>query len=81
MLQRLDVGESENPEDVRRAFDNEMGVTGWATPGRTKVFERTPEDEGAPLWWHGAEEASQSFLASFGIVLQDEAPVEGSPGG
>lgn len=80
MLHRLDTAEGESAEEARRSFDNDLGVTGWTTPGRSRTFERAPEDEGAPLWWHGAEEASQSFLSSLGIQLVDEAP-EVSPGG
>lgn len=68
MCQYLRVPEDSDAEQVRKKFDNEMGVSGWTSPGRP--LNPQPEiDEGAPLWWQGDEDASQSFLASQGIRL------------
>jgi hypothetical protein len=69
MLNRLDYEESENASDVRRRFDNELGVTGWRTPMHPIPPELPPEESGAPDWWHGAEEASQAWLVAQGVVL------------
>lgn len=68
MLQRLPVREGQTADDARRVFDGQLGVSGWATPGREPRPVET-RDPGAPWWWHGAEDASQGFLASMGVVL------------
>jgi hypothetical protein len=68
MLQRLIVHDGQSEEHARAKFDADLGVSAWAVPGRER---RTPEpvDDGAPWWWRGAEDASQSFLASMGVSL------------
>jgi hypothetical protein len=68
MLQRLIVHDGQTEEQARARFDADLGVSAWALPGRDR---REPEaaDTGAPWWWHGAEDASQSFLASMGVTL------------
>jgi hypothetical protein len=68
MLDRLDIREGQTPEAARKRFDGQLGVSAWATPGRER---RAPEpvEQGAPWWWHGAEEASDSFFRSMGVVL------------
>lgn len=61
----------EDPEAVREQHDSELGVRMWRTPltAAQDVPELSPEEAKAPSWWHGAEDAAQSFLASQGIVL------------
>lgn len=68
MCQYLDVPEGADEEQVRKKFDNEMGVSGWRSPGMP-VRPEVEIEEGAPMWWQGDEDASQSFLASQGIRL------------
>jgi hypothetical protein len=68
MAQSLEIPDGGKAEEVYKAFDNSLGVSGWATPGRpmSVVERRDPE---APLWWTGDEDASQSFLHSQGVML------------
>jgi hypothetical protein len=81
MTQRLKVEENEDPEQVRKGLDNELGVTAWTVPGR-KPLELPDIDPRAPLWWQGDEEASSSFLAAYGITLTDDPlPGEVTPDG
>jgi hypothetical protein len=68
LLERLEVPEGEKPEDVRKAFDNELGITAWATPGKPMKAERETDPD-APSWWTGEEDASQAFLSSMGVVF------------
>jgi hypothetical protein len=70
MLERLHVPEGKNPEEIRKEFDNELGVTAWATPGRP-INPEKETDRSAPSWWTGEEDASQSFLSSMGVILPD----------
>jgi hypothetical protein len=64
MLQRLDVGENENPAEVRLQFDRDLSVLRWQVPGGGNKYAEVEIEEGAPSWWAGDEEASQSALAS-----------------
>lgn len=68
MLQRLNVRDGQSAEDARKAFDAQLGVSGWATPGRA-MREPEPREPGAPWWWHGSEDASQGFLQAMGVTL------------
>jgi hypothetical protein len=68
MLQRLQVRENEKPDTARRRFDGQLDVRAWATPG-SETREPDPLEPGAPWWWSGAEDASQSFLKSMGVTL------------
>lgn len=67
MYPRLRVAEGQTAEAAQKQFDVRLGVKGWGTPG-SEVTEVVREP-GAPWWWDGAEEASGSFLASMGVVL------------
>ncbi len=69
MLQRLIVREGQTEEQARRKFDADLGVSAWALPGRDRREIEPQPDTGAPWWWHGDEDASQSFLASMGVTL------------
>lgn len=68
MLERLVVREGQSPDSARRQLDHALMVPGWAVPGR-EPRETTPRDPGAPWWWESAQEASDSFLKSMGVVL------------
>jgi hypothetical protein len=69
MLQRLIVHDGQTEEQARARFDADLGVSAWALPGRDRRAPETQTDPGAPWWWHGAEDASQGFLASMGVNL------------
>jgi hypothetical protein len=68
MVQRLTVRERETPERARQRFDGHLGVRAWATPG-TEYQPAQQRDPKTPWWWEGAEDASQTFLASMGVNL------------
>lgn len=65
MIQRLDIGDGDKPEDIRREFDNDLGVVRWQVPGGGNKYAEVKIEEGAPSWWAGDEEASQSALNQF----------------
>ncbi len=67
MCSRLRVPEGQTHEAALRQFDARLSVVGWGMPG-SEATEVTRE-EGAPWWWDGENEASDSFLASMGVVL------------
>ncbi len=69
MLQRLIVHDGQTEEQARARLDADLGVSAWAAPGRTRTAIEPKPDDGAPWWWHGAEDASQSFLAAMGVTL------------
>lgn len=69
MLQRLIVREGQTEAQARARFDADLGVSAWALPGRERRDIEPQPDTGAPWWWSGAEDASQSFLASMGVNL------------
>ena len=59
-------------EAERANLDSALGVSIWPIPGRgTRRRVSTPVQSevpaGAPTWWHGDEEASQSFLREMGV--------------
>lgn len=61
-------GDDKDPGGPRRQLDESLQVAEWSVPGHLKTFrqrmrERNP---GAPSWWYGDEEASQSFMSSMG---------------
>jgi hypothetical protein len=68
MLQRLIVREGQTEAQARARFDADLGVSAWALPGRERR-DIEPVQDAAPWWWAGAEDASQSFLASMGVTL------------
>lgn len=70
MCARLDVGENEDPEAVRKRFDADLGVRRWrVTDAAEDRYADAVIDEGAPWWWEGDAEASDSFLKSMGVKL------------
>lgn len=54
-------------ERERGELDAALGVAAW--PGPLPPARVVPVEPGAPAWWHGDEEASQSFLAAMGVHL------------
>jgi hypothetical protein len=48
----------------------EHGAAAWQVPGDQHRRALPPPEPGAPPWWHGDEEASQSFLAAVGLKLE-----------
>lgn len=71
MLQRLgprDKNDDRSEEQIRREFDNALGVKRWTVPGSPADPEPERTD-GAPDWWTDDEEASQSFLREMGVAL------------
>jgi hypothetical protein len=56
-------------ERERAELDGALGVAGWPGPAH-RWRPSAPREPGAPSWWHGDEEASQSFLAAMGVRLQ-----------
>ncbi len=70
MLQRLIIHDGQTGEQARARFDADLGVSAWALPGHDRREADPAQDPGAPYWWHGAEDASQSFLTSMGVTLK-----------
>lgn len=72
MTQRIgpkDENDKRTDKQIRDELDNGLGVVRWITPGGGTAPEPDEQEEGAPLWWAGEEEASQSFLGSMGVIL------------
>lgn len=73
MLQRIgprDKNDDRSEDQIRREFDNSLGVGRWPVPG--SAVSDVPEVErpaGTPDWWTDDEEASQSFLREMGVAL------------
>ena len=53
--------------DVHAQFRRDLGVDGWDTPLGARY--RIEHEPGAPAWWLGDEEASQSWLSAAGVDL------------
>jgi hypothetical protein len=66
MLQRLQEPDDEHP-DPRGQLDQWLETALWPTPMTRRVLYAETVEPGAPSWWHGDEEASQSFFKSMGI--------------
>jgi hypothetical protein len=69
MLQRLIVREGQTEAQARARFDADLGVSAWALPGREHRDIEPVQDPGAPWWWAGAEDASQSWITAMGVTL------------
>jgi hypothetical protein len=71
MCERLEPkNENENPEVTRKRFDASLSVKRWRiTPDDTDRYAEAVVDEGAPWWWEGDAEASDSFLEAMGVSL------------
>lgn len=65
MLDRLEY-DNDDPGRSRRELDRKLEVDAWLVPGtRPRVRDVAAS---APHWWHGDEDASQSFLAAMGVL-------------
>lgn len=67
-IERLPYDE-QRPERPREELDDELDVASWRVPGRRAVVPAAPVNPDAPSWWHGDEDASQTFLAAMGVRL------------
>lgn len=68
MSQRTEPREGEPEEAAQQRLDAELDVRRWQSPGQAAP-EPVDVEDGAPWWWRGDEDASQTFLASQGAVL------------
>lgn len=67
MVQRLPQPEKEHPDPRQEYLDGPLRVDDWAAPGE---YVKPPSEDipqGAPSWWRGDEDASQSFFKAMGI--------------
>lgn len=64
MTQRLKVDEDGDVTPARLELDKRLAVIRWQMPGGGNRFADVETEEGAPSWWAGDEEASQSSLAA-----------------
>ncbi len=69
LLNRLEYDEK-NPGAARRDLDWRLDVAAWRVTDSTTRPSRRGDDARAPTWWHGDEDASQSFLRSVGAVTR-----------
>lgn len=67
MLQRLNAHDERTNPDPRGDLDRWLETGLWPTPGVTRTHYDEPVEDGAPAWWHGDEEASQTFFKAMGI--------------
>lgn len=65
MTRRLKYDEK-NPERYRRDLDTSLQVGAWQLPGG--AYRQRQVTSGAPSWWRGDEDASQTFLHAMGVV-------------
>ena len=66
-IQRLPYQE-DNKTDYRAELDSELGVLQWTVgSGDVLTHEYEQVDSDAPSWWHGDEEASDSFMRAMGV--------------
>jgi len=63
MIARLAPDENYDTTAARKELDQQLSVLRWKVPGGNR-FEDVEIEEGAPSWWAGDEEASQSSLAA-----------------
>jgi hypothetical protein len=67
---RADLPPPSRERNFGAELDSLLGVASWSTPSREGIFAPVDEiPDGAPAWWFGDEEASQSFLAAQGVQL------------
>lgn len=68
MIDRLEY-DPDQPERARRELDRALDVDLWRVPGvPLRAPRRDVEGRRAPAWWHGDEDASQSFLHAVGVM-------------
>lgn len=64
MIQRLKPDDEGDVSASRTELDNNLAVTRWQVPGGANKYAEVEREQGAPSWWAGDEEASQSSLAA-----------------
>jgi hypothetical protein len=53
---------------MRPRLDSDLQVEEWRISDDSRPkYQPSDVPEGAPSWWHGDEEASQSWLRSSGV--------------
>lgn len=67
MVRNLAADEND-PAGPRKRLDTVLDVRNWSVPGggitvRQRILREAP---GAPDWWYGDEDASQSFMMEMG---------------
>jgi hypothetical protein len=75
MLRRTsyDEGKEGAAEAARKELDQKLKIKRWrVTPEDTDPYAETETDPGAPWWWDGDAEASESFLDAMGVQLDKE---------
>ncbi len=68
MVARLEPPDEKENRDPRGELDRNLEVGSWRVPGWDGLARELPD--GAPAWWRGDEEASQSFLRAMGVQLE-----------
>jgi hypothetical protein len=69
MVARLPYPDEKDHPDPRSELDVPLMVNTWHVPGEQRPDVEGETVEGAPSWWRGDEEASQSFIREMGIKL------------
>lgn len=64
MIERLKPDDEGNVDPAKKEMDNNLAVIRWQVPGDANKYADVEREEGAPSWWAGNEEASQSSLAA-----------------
>lgn len=64
----MQPGENEPEEAAYARLDSDLAVRRWVTPWQVAP-EPVAVEDGAPWWWQGDEDASQSFLVAQGVTL------------
>jgi hypothetical protein len=69
MITELPDADKEHPDPRDEYVDGPLDVANWEIPGQPRPDVDTPP--GAPSWWKGDEDASQSFFKRVGINPHD----------
>lgn len=64
MIERLKPDDEGDLTASRRELDSELSVARWQVPGDGNKYAEVKIEDGAPSWWAGDEEASQTSLAA-----------------
>jgi hypothetical protein len=72
MVQRLPWPDEKSNPDPRGDLDRWLDVHLWKTPTTRHTYDDTNAPVGAPAWWHGDEEATDSFLRGMGVKSINE---------
>jgi hypothetical protein len=58
---------AQSPDQPKQQYDANLKVREWTPPGGA-VVRNSDIPENAPMWWHGDEDASQSFFTAMGVI-------------